>query len=112
MVSNTPVGYIPQKQIYHNIFSKKKFKDVLTFCCEYKIAQNSHLVEQMLLGALSATELDCIADLENKVLNANQTKEHYKQYIQIAIKVMKETESDKEEVHSFIYRMEKLCEVG
>ncbi len=110
MGAHIPIEYIPKTQIYHNVFSTKKFKEVLEFCCEYKIAKDAHLVAQMLLGALAATELDCIADLGNEELDANLTKEHYKQYIQIANDVLKEIGSSNEEVRNFICRMEKYCQ--
>ncbi len=104
-----PIENIPKTQIYYNFFSTKKFKDVLTCCCKRESGKKAQLIEQVLIGALAAVELDCIADLENEELDANLTTEHYKQYIQIANDVMEENGLSHEEVRNFICRMKKYC---
>lgn len=112
MGSIVPIEYIPKTQIYNNYLSTKKFKDILACCCKHESGKKAQLIEQMIIGALASVELDCIADLENEELDANLTKEHYKQYIQIANDVMQENGLSNEEVRNFICRMKKYCKTA
>lgn len=70
------IKYVPEKQIYNNIFSKKMFKAVLEHCLGNP-AGDPRLEENLLPGALAAVELDCVADLKNTELNALMAKQHY-----------------------------------
>lgn len=100
---------IPEKQYYHNIVSKKKFKDTLDFFLANESADvpanDKLLMEKLLIGTLAAVELDCIADLKNNVLNLSKTKKHYLDYAKIA----KRSKLDREDIQEFICRIEKHC---
>lgn len=102
------IKYVPEKQIYNNIFSKKMFKAVLEHCLGNP-AGDPRLEENLLPGALAAVELDCIADLKNTELNALMTKQHYLEYVKITDNAVEKTGSNHLEVRNFINRMNQYC---
>ncbi len=104
-----PMRIVPVKQVYHNIFSKEKFKSVLGFCLSKDHGNDVKLVEQLLVGALAAVELDCIADMEDKELEAELTSQHYLDYAEIANKAICDSKTDREDVREFVDRISKLC---
>ena len=104
-----PMRIVPVKQVYHNIFSKEKFKSVLGFCLSKDHGSDVKLVEQLLVGALAAVELDCIADMEDKELEAELTRQHYLGYVKIANEVICASKTDREDVREFVDRISKLC---
>ncbi len=111
MGKGTPLDLIPAKQLYHNILSKNKFKAILEYCLDVSNTDDANvkLVEQLFLGALAAVELDLNADIHNKDLDVEQTKAHYREYVEIAKKVLAKSGSSREDLQAFISRMDKYC---
>lgn len=104
-----PMRIVPVKQVHHNIFSKEKFKSVLEFCLRKNHDSNDKLIEQLLVGALAAVELDCIADLEDENMHADLTSQHYLSYVGIAKKVIRTSKTEREDIREFVDRISKLC---
>ena len=104
-----PMEIVPAKQKYYNIFSKEKFKSVLNYYLREDIQCDRKLADQVLVGALAAVELDCIADMENKELEAELTSQHYLDYVEIANKAICDSKTDREDVREFVDRISKLC---
>ena len=104
-----PLEVVPRKIEYHNIFSKAKFKSVLEFCLSKDHGSEEKLVEQLLMGAMAAAELDCIADLKNNELEVELTSQHYLDYAQIANEAICDSKTDREDVREFVDRISKLC---
>lgn len=104
-----PMEYVPAKQVYYNFLSQEKFKSILTFCLREDNEYDKKLVEQLLVGALAAVELDCIADINNEELNAELTGQHYLEYVEIANEAIRTSMTDREDAREFINRISKLC---
>lgn len=104
-----PAKIVPVKQIYHNIFSKRKFKDILEYCLREDNHSDKKLVEQLLAGALAGVELDCIADINNEKGDAKLTGQHYLGYVEIANEAIRTSRTEREDVRAFVDRISKLC---
>lgn len=104
-----PMKIIPVKQVYHNLFSKEKFKRVLDYYLREDIQCDRKLANQVLVGALASVELDCIADLDNKELYAELTSQHYLDYAEIANEAIRVSKTDREDVRKFVDRISKFC---
>ena len=105
----TPLEIVPAKQKYYNVFSKEKFKSVLNYYLREDIQCDRKLADQVLVGALAAVELDCIADMENKELDAELTSQHYLDYVEIANEAIRDSKTDRENIREFVDRISKLC---
>ena len=109
MGRNIPAKFVPEMIKYHNILSKEKFKSILEHCLCQDHNSNIKLIEQLLVGALAAVELDCIADINDDRGDPELKSQHYLEYVEIANEVICASKTDREDVREFVDRISKLC---